>query len=296
MTIAEKFTAGAAALQREVDEIRQQIAATRDEVDWIENAPLDREEVKQRVAAAVTRAGAAFLENARLGDVVHRGEIAELLEIQGRANLISDAAIAGLDIKLAPLLCWLMPDPVTQRICAAIDGGEIAFESGPPTAERPALIEAARERLFSLECDEEQLISDAEEAGIEIGRRADASPEVILDAHEVSLYRYKAVPKCGEFHSGEVESDEPLTRTEILQLAEQDLPAEWLAKHELEGIDILEPLDSDDVVPDGTEHLLRKSRPPRGSKQRRKRVFQSQDMRSRAAEKGAITKAINAKE
>lgn len=58
-------------------------------------------------------------------------------------------------------------------------------KSGLTDEERAAAIGAADRNLFALEMAEEGLIREAERAGIDVLRRADADPRAVLAADEV---------------------------------------------------------------------------------------------------------------
>lgn len=253
MSAVSKFTAVAAAGQRQVDELRVQIRSVLDEISWIETSPPPKDEVKQRIAAAVDREAARFLEQAQLGDLVHRGEISELLSLRGASQLIAGGSVASATLELAPVLSFLFQETIKARLCEALDKSLVDYSEGPATDDRSALLQSARDRLHALEVEEENLVLEAEAAGIEIHRRADANPAIVLSAHEVSLYKFKAIPVHGDYHFGEIESDESLTRSEILARARHALPSEWLQQFELESIEILERADSDDILLDESE-------------------------------------------
>lgn len=250
MSSAPKFTAAAAAVHRQISEIREQISGIVDEIQWLENAPPPHAEVEARAHLAVDREAATFVDEAKLGDLIHRGEVAELLNLFGRAEIVSPGAtIAGARIGLAPALCWLFGDSIKAKLTKALQGGELDFEAGPPTVERPRLIGAARDRLRALEIEEENIILEAEQAGVEIARRADVDPALILNAHEIHVYKFKAEPILGEIYFGEIESDERLTLKEILAQARRAIPDTWLAEHQLEAVVCLERQDSEDILP-----------------------------------------------
>lgn len=268
MTLAKEFTA-TAAIRAHVAEVREQIAAISEEIVFYESAPLPKSEIVERAAAAVDREAAKFIAFAQVGDLVHRGEVAGLLELTGQTQVIAPGSpIAGINVKISPLLAWLFGSAIKDRLTAAIEQGEIDFAEGPPSAEKPELIRSARARLHALGVEEEGLIEQAEAVSIEIARRPDVDPAVVLGAYEVSLYKFKAVPVSGDYHFGEVESDEPLARSAIESRARHALPAQWLAANELESIEILEPLDSDDILDDGDDVLLPRATTPRASRRK----------------------------
>lgn len=252
--LAKKFTAAAATLQRQIDETRVQIAATYEEIDWLKSAPPPKVEVVELACAAIDLEAADFVSSARWGGFVHAGEIGELFEMSGRTEIIVPGSpIAGMHLRAAPLFAFLFGAELKEKLAAAIEQGTVDFEEGPAMGDRPALIESARDRLFAMETEEESLIEEAAAAGIEIARRASADPAVILGAYEAHCYRFRAHPVDGEYFYGEVEVGEMLTRDEIVARATDAVPAEWRAQYQLESIEVIEPLDSEDIIEDGDD-------------------------------------------
>jgi hypothetical protein len=84
----------------------------------------------------------------------------------------------GPHADVGPLLAWLFKDLIAQRLREAIASAN--YTPGPPMAERAPLLKALDRKLWDVELEEEHLIEQAEGQGIEIARRPDARPEVIL--------------------------------------------------------------------------------------------------------------------
>lgn len=241
------FQLATAGFHHDLQDLRARIAEAVDEIAWIESAPLPKDEIAERLAAAVDREAARF-EAGHRGQLIH-GDIDGVL-IASSVNVINapggtGSGVGTLDV--GPMLCWLLPDHVKARLATAVDA--LDFESGPPLDQRPGLSADAQQRKHAMEVEEECMTCEGEEAGLDVPRRADADPAVILGAHEVHVYKFKAVPKHGEYHFAEIEADEMLTRGEIMTRARHALPDEWTVQHELESIEILEPIDSGDILP-----------------------------------------------
>ncbi len=81
----------------------------------------------------------------------------------------------------ASYFCSIVPDLVRSRFTEAIDELLEQRPPGLPVDERPAAIAKLDAAIRELELTEESLIADAGDAGIELDRRGDADPAVVLD-------------------------------------------------------------------------------------------------------------------
>ena len=79
-----------------------------------------------------------------------------------------------------------MPEAIEEMLTKKID--EHLNEHAPrlPSAERPARLEQIQRDIRELELEEEAVIRAAEDDGIEILRRADADPLVVLGLDEAA--------------------------------------------------------------------------------------------------------------
>lgn len=250
-----------ATLDRDLTDLRQRVQETKDEIEWIGSAPPLKDEAIKRVDAAVDCAASKFDFSGSARDLLDGNGIGDLLKVTSNAQVVVDDGfgVAKVSQDLGPMLAWLLTDALKMRLCTAIE--ELNYEAGPPADERPALLAGARERLHSLEAEEENLISDAENAGMDVQRRADADPAIILNAHSVHVYRFKISPVHGEYFHGEIESAEPLKRSDIKARARHALPRAWLDAHEIERIEIIgdqsDVIDGDEPDPeDGPRHTV----------------------------------------
>jgi len=289
--IAGKVRTAGVELRNQIGEIQQVIQDTQDEIDWLSNSPLPAAEIKARVTADIAERGARFFAEQQKGQVIYSGAVDELLTFQAHSDPFAEGVtIANTPIKAAPVLCWLFPDQLAARIGESLDNCELSFASGPPSGERPHLIEAATARLLILENQEEDLITEGEGIGLEIARREDANPAVILGAYEAHVYKFRGFPHIGNYHVSEIESDESLSRTEILTRARHALPSDWLAEYELESIEIL-GLNNDDILDDdeATSHAKPRTTARRTARQKQ---FQSPAFEKSAIEAGALRKDL----
>lgn len=185
---------------KEVEKLRGEIVIAREELEWLDDAPIPTEEMKARAAEQVRALAAKFEAKRHLGALSYpnagAAELAEMLRLNTRTiiNGDGDARLGVINIDgLGPLLAWLMGDLLTARMHAEID--QLGYVAGPPVAERPARRKALREELRKLEISEEKLIVAAEEAGMFIPRRVDADPAVVLDYDPAGTMPDEAGPR-----------------------------------------------------------------------------------------------------
>ena len=244
--VADKIRGAESAVRKQLDELHQAISDTKQEIDWIQSSPPPRDETLLRLATSIDAEATRFFSGATNGELIHEGRIGEFLR---------SATDSHSNHMLPGFFCWLLGDELKARVAAAFGGDGLDFEEGPPTTERPELIAAAQQRLLALEREEEGLIEQAEAAGFEIIRRADADPAIVLDAQPVHRYRFKATAKdCDEFR-GAVESDETLSRSAIESRARHMLPRGWIEKNKLFSLELLDIDLSGDIVADDEEPL-----------------------------------------
>lgn len=175
-----------AAQLTQVENLRRDIDRVREEIEWTANAPKTKDDWKLSVSAWVR----AQVADASTQAVALRGLrrtkpdsgfVAENLLV-GKSRVVhrvsADAQVLPVDMRLAPVLCWLLGDELEQRLYAMIDADE--YVPGLPMAERPARLVELREELRDLETREEAVITAAEDSGLFIGRRVEADPAVVL--------------------------------------------------------------------------------------------------------------------
>lgn len=154
-------------VERELATIRAELERERAAQVASDNAPAPRavaiariEEEIARKAATIELNGGAYAAPPALYD---RRYLAELVAGEGDA-----------------ILAYLFPEQLTQKHIAALDRYYLDHPPGPPAEKREADRAARARRLLALEVREEQLIRDAEAAGLTIERRPDAEPAIVL--------------------------------------------------------------------------------------------------------------------
>lgn len=168
-------------LDQDVDKLRPEIARICDEIDWIAEAPVPRDELKARAAKGCHELAAKFEAARYLGALAKpTGSMGGMFA--ATANVFTrgggaEVSLARID-DIGPMLAWMAGDALIERMHASIDAMD--YRPGPPLAERPARLAKLQAELRELEMKEEALIVAAEEAGMLIARRPDASPEVVL--------------------------------------------------------------------------------------------------------------------
>ena len=102
--------------------------------------------------------------------------------------LCPDANAAALDLApngyVAAALCSLFPNLIREKLIAEVDRRLEERPSGLPTAERPAALAEIDAAIRKFGVEEEQIITEAEAAGIELDRRGDADPRIVLSVVE----------------------------------------------------------------------------------------------------------------
>lgn len=170
----------------QVERLRQDIERVREEIEWVEKAPLPKDDWKRKVSQWIqASAGDASIQSTALRGLrsgkPDGGFVSEnLLAAKSRTRAVSGDAplVLPVDVRMAPMLCWLLGDEMERRLHAMIDADE--YVPGLPLAERPARLMELREELRGLEAEEEAVITAAEDEHVFIGRRADADPAVVL--------------------------------------------------------------------------------------------------------------------
>jgi hypothetical protein len=105
-----------------------------------------------------------------------------------RVLLCPGESVASLDLvpngHVAAALCSFFPDLIRSKLVAEVDRQLEEWPSGLPTAERPGAVAKLEAEIRELGVQEEALILEAEAAGIEIDRRGDADPRIVLSVVE----------------------------------------------------------------------------------------------------------------
>lgn len=164
-------------IKAKIGQKRQEMREMSAKLGRLVRGQLPLEEVIDRVIPHLVReTGARWL----------RGPQAEAL-IRGPQSLASPSAgLNPLPWQPGATLPWdamCAADPEgAVRILTALMRAIPAYEAGPPSAERPALIERLTRELGELERDEEALVDEAQAAGVGIPHRIEAQRQRVAEA------------------------------------------------------------------------------------------------------------------
>lgn len=155
----------------ELDAIREQIKRMRDERLTVERAPLPRAE-----AIANLERELATLNNS------FKPEIGSFLYGEGTVAAVFVGKDRGAELKIGPaLLAWLAGPALGEKLKAEINRFYATEPLALSPAERAARLAAIDTKILGFEFEEEDLIAEAESLGLELDRRLDANPAVVLN-------------------------------------------------------------------------------------------------------------------
>ena len=160
--------------RQKIDALRGQIKTLQRERTALQDQRYSRAEVAAKVRQMVLQweSEAAHHNAQRLQWMAHGDHGAELLAADCVHGLST-----GNHAALGPaFVAMLGAEVVSARLLAGID----QVPEGLDKAERLARIAAIGDELDRLEAEEERLISAAEAQGVEVLRRGDARPEIVL--------------------------------------------------------------------------------------------------------------------
>ncbi|MRT21970.1 hypothetical protein FYM52_16685 [Comamonas sp. CAH-2] len=172
-------------IEKSIQKLREQIQQLKEEIEWVAEAPVTREEWKERVAswvdgmaAKADRTSSALLSLRSANPLTVRD--ADLLAIQASvAQVAGMTTVRSIDFSIAPHLTWLLGDAIKASMLAKVEAMD--YVPGLPLAERPARLAQLKQDLRALEEKEEALICEAEANHMPIYRRSDADPAVVLN-------------------------------------------------------------------------------------------------------------------
>ncbi|HAX19133.1 MAG TPA: hypothetical protein DCY64_02475 [Hydrogenophaga sp.] len=171
----------------QVDALRTDIDRVREELQWVNDSPLPKDDWKASVTRWFEGMSAAggnqttALRDLRKPKPSSGGGFVKDTFLAANSTVHQKGAapdVLPVNVRLAPMLCWLLGDQLEQRLHAMIDADE--YVPGPTLADRPKLQKALLGELRELETREEAIITAAEGESVFIGRRADADPAVVL--------------------------------------------------------------------------------------------------------------------
>ena len=165
----------------ELAKLRTRIADLQQEREQLEHAPITKAEAHDRVDAYVADRAAGWRPNfAALVNTDDRADTFELIPGRFRGDLRDGLALADDRGAVSVALCKFMPTLVTSELLKAVDAHIEEHGPGISTEARVHRLAAIATELDEIEVQEEQLIRTAEAQGLELSRRADASPAVVL--------------------------------------------------------------------------------------------------------------------
>lgn len=169
---------------QKVNKLREQILQTREEIEWVATAPVPREDFKAQVLRWVDAMAAKAVE-AESSLFALRSCQPALLSVADPFRMQTSVSITGerpnvvpVKFSLSPMLAWAFGDLIKASLLAKVDAMD--YVPGLPLAERPQRLKHLKEQLLQLEEKEEALICQAEAARVQIYRRADINPAVVL--------------------------------------------------------------------------------------------------------------------
>jgi hypothetical protein len=151
---------------------RREIAAAQAELMRIRAAPLPKEEIQLAIIAAINvmaQEGAPRIVTEGGKVTVHFPDVMQY-GTPGQAM----SAPSG---SASRLMAWVHRDALLKRLLAEIKDEEGSISS----EERPQRVRQTEQHLLALEISEEKLVCHAIAAGLEVHRRPDCSPWVLLD-------------------------------------------------------------------------------------------------------------------
>lgn len=157
--------------------LREQIVATKNDIESIACAPLPAAEAERNLVEHVEQLGAAYDPSGLLVDYAREPApsfdvVLGMLPAAHDDPRIRVAFLAAI-LRDALLAQWL------PRLRARYEH-DPGLAQAIPLAERPTRLRRLHERLRSLELDEERAVLGAEQQGIAVDRREDADPAVVF--------------------------------------------------------------------------------------------------------------------
>lgn len=160
---------------QEIEALRADIVSAKAEIAETERASAPREEAIERIRSFVA------LEAARRPPAGRSFAHATPARVSMLAYGNADEVLAWL--------AAAVPEKLQELFIADVDRRLAEAPAGLPAAEREERVAMLEARLRSLEAREERLLREAETAGVELDRRADAAVEIIIatDQHLSTL-------------------------------------------------------------------------------------------------------------
>lgn len=159
----------------EVEEVRNRILEIQAELAEIRTAPLCDVEAEEKCRAVVSSHAARAGTNRILAHLIHA-------EASSRIGWPTDASGSSIEPSAFDLLCAFEPKRMQDALKKLVTTS--THLRGPATSERLRRNEELNAALLEAEIEEESLIEAAEARGINVHRRRDANPAIILGVHQ----------------------------------------------------------------------------------------------------------------
>lgn len=162
----------------DIDAIQQKIADTKARLDALSTDPLPVEDAIRAAESAVDQLASRVEIRGLAGRffAVHKGIIDD--PVRWMSGVLDPAGRTRGD--LGPILAFVVPGLLKGALKLAIEQHGKSLTPGIPLAKRPAERLRLEKELLQYEREEERLICAAEDAGVEVFRRADVNPAVVL--------------------------------------------------------------------------------------------------------------------
>ena len=160
-------------MKQRIDDLRIKIHKARLDINRVEHASLTKAEAIKRLDAWIDH---------QANDYNAQGAVANFIRVDSGGfsdGLTVFSSDDGQETELAPLLCFLMGDMVRASMIRAFDMFD--FSNSLKNTERTKMMAEMEKAIITLEKREEAMITQAEADGIQIDRRSDANPAVVLE-------------------------------------------------------------------------------------------------------------------
>ncbi len=185
MSIINEINKFSAEARESVENVRQQIADTQQQITDLNDLPLAPDEA-EAFALNWIDAQAQSVEFQKTVEALAEGSMPNIwtnMFLTGIESVSHEGEGFGprtLRGQLAPLLCCLFGDAVKDKLLPLV---RVHAEEagGISTEDKAKQLKSLNAKLVKLEVKEEKLITEAEQAGIWIDRRSDCRPEIVLE-------------------------------------------------------------------------------------------------------------------
>jgi hypothetical protein len=184
-----------------ITRIRRDISNTQAELTRVKRAPPSADEAKAVIIAEINRLAALGKPQLSITD---DGKIKIWFPDQ-QLHAVPGSALVAPSGSASAMMCWLFADKIIQHATVNLD----QIVGGISTPDRKRSIAELEAELFQLETDEESLVSQALDAGMEAHRRAHASGFALLGLEVVPPFMEAAPPPQRRRLNGNREDNDP---------------------------------------------------------------------------------------